>query len=91
MKHYKALIMITLIAWQGWVMAETDAEYAQANKLEAMTVFMDINKLTRKNLAAKKMTKIHGEFAAAGYELVGINPYTENGDLEGFFLSYKKK
>ena len=91
MKLYQALICITLISWLGMAKAKSDAEYAQANNLPAMTVFMDINKLTRKNLAAKKMTKIHAEFGAVGYELVGINPYTENGDLEGFFLSYRKK
>ncbi|WP_223788482.1 hypothetical protein [Marinicella meishanensis] len=91
MKLYQAMIFTSLMLWQSWATAKSDAEYAQANNLPAMTVFMDVNKLTRKNLAAKKMTKIHAEFGAAGYELVGINPYTENGDLEGFFLSYKKK
>ncbi len=71
--------------------AKTSAKEANEKGLKAVTIFMDVNKLTRKNLAAKKMTRYHNEFAAEGFELVSVNPYTENSDLEGFFLSYKKK
>ncbi len=87
----KVLIFLMLLIVMNPVSAKTDAQEAAEKSLSAVTVFMDINKLTRKNLAAKKMTKIHQEFAVYGYELIAINVYTENGDLEGFFLSYQKK
>lgn len=71
--------------------AKTSAKEAAEKGLSAITIFMDVNKLTRKNLAAKKMTQYHNEFAAYGFQLMSVEPYTENGDLEGFFLSYQKK
>ena len=36
------------------------------------------------------MTQSHQEFARHGYTLVAVNVYTENGDLEGFFVSYRQ-
>jgi len=91
MKHLKLMfIMIGLIFTMAAV-AKTSAKEAAEQGMLAITIFVDVNKLTRKNLAAKKMTKHHNEFAAKGYELVSVSPYTENGDLEGFFVSYRKK
>ena len=86
---YIALISILLVAVP--VAAKTSAKEAAEQSLAAVTIFMDVNKLTRKNIAAKNMTESHQDFATYGYELVGVSIYTENGDLEGFFVSYKKK
>ncbi len=86
MKH---IIMLVLCLSTFSANSETNAEEAVRKSLKAVTVFIDVNKLTRKNFAAKKMTRSHNEFAAVGYELVSVSPYTENGDLEGFFVSYK--
>lgn len=71
-------------------LSKSAAEKAAEKSLAAVTVFLDVTKLTRKHTAARNMTKSHQEFSLYGYELVGISPYTENGDLEGFFVSYKK-
>ncbi|MCX7553437.1 hypothetical protein OS175_06065 [Marinicella sp. S1101] len=70
-------------------MAATEAEKAAKKSLKAVTIFIDVSIMSRKKAAAKQMTQSHNEFAALGYELVDVNPYTENGDLEGFFVSYK--
>lgn len=70
--------------------ANSEAEKAAAEKLSAITVFIDISRFSRKNGAANKMTQSHREFAHFGYRLVAVNPYTENSDLEGFFVSYQK-
>lgn len=70
--------------------AKSPATEAVEESLAAVTVFIDITKLTRKHSAARKMTKSHQEFGQLGYELVDVSPYTENGDLEGFFVSYKR-
>lgn len=58
---------------------------------QGLTVYMDISVVGRKHGAAEKMTKMHAEKAAQGYTLIGVAPYTENGDLQGFYVSYVKE
>ena len=55
---------------------------------EAMTVFQDVSGLGRKDRAAKNITQKHQEMAREGWHFVDMEVYTENGDLEGFYLSY---
>lgn len=57
---------------------------------EGKTVFVDISGFGRKDHAAKKMTEIHEEMALEGFTVVDMTPYTENGDLEGFFVTYTR-
>lgn len=91
MNSSKILIFLIFILTTCTAYGKNKAKDAAEKSLAAVTVFIDINKLTRKHMAAKKMTESHQEFATFGYELVDVSVYTENGDLEGFFLSYKKK
>jgi hypothetical protein len=58
---------------------------------DAKTVWVDISGFNRKNGAAEKMTKLHQEMAKQGYTFIGLDVYTENGDLEGFFCSYVRE
>jgi hypothetical protein len=90
MKNLRALLLMIGLIFSCTIVAKTSAKEAAEQNLVAVTIFVDVNQLTRKNLAAKKMTRLHNEFAAEGYELVSVDIYTENGDLEGFFVSYKK-
>ena len=84
--------MATLaISFPSIAVAESEAEKAAKEDLQAVTIFIDITRFNRKNGAAKKMTESHQDFARLGYTLVAVNVYTENGDLEGFFLSYRKE
>lgn len=55
---------------------------------EGKTVFVDISGFGRKDHAAKKMTEIHEEMRVEGFTVIDMTPYTENGDLEGFFVTY---
>ncbi|MFT5140490.1 MAG: hypothetical protein ACI9CB_002154 [Rhodothermales bacterium] len=55
---------------------------------EAITGFQDVSGMGRKDKAASNMTKRHQEMAKQGWRFIGLEVYTENGDLEGFFLSY---
>ncbi len=91
MKKIKSCLVLAGLLVSFSLMAKISAKEAAEKGLTAITIFLDVNKLTRKNLAAKKMTRSHNEFAAEGFELLSVFPYNENGDLEGFFLSYKKK
>lgn len=84
------LIGLIIISHTNSVHAKTEAEKAAKDDLQAVTIFVDISRFNRKNGAARKMTESHQEFAQYGYGLVSVNVYTENGDLEGFFVSYRK-
>ena len=91
MKTYLSALIFASLMLSNTTLAKNAAEEASQKSLHAVTIFIDVNKFTRRTLAAKKMTESHNEFAAHGFELIGVSPYTENGDLEGFFVSYKKQ
>ena len=57
---------------------------------QAITVFQDVSGVGRKDRAAKNMTKRHAEMAIDGWRFSDMEVYTENGDLEGFYLSYTR-
>lgn len=85
-------LTLLLILVTGVCLAKkNEAEKAKTKNLAAVTLFVDINKFNRKDGAARKMTKLHQQFAEQGYTLINVNVYTENGDLEGFFVSYVRK
>jgi hypothetical protein len=65
---------------------ESDLETCTAS----YTVFQDVSGVGRKNSAARNMTKKHSEMALQGWRFEDLEIYTENNDLEGFFLTYSK-
>ncbi|MCX7544567.1 hypothetical protein [Marinicella gelatinilytica] len=85
------ILIFSTLSFSSKALADNEAEQAAKDGLQAVTIFVDISRFSRKNRAAKKMTKLHREFAQFGYALLAVNVYTENGDLEGFFVSYQKR
>jgi len=57
---------------------------------QAITIFHDISGFGRKDRAAERMTEKHDEMALSGWRFAGMEIYTENGDLEGFYISYTR-
>ncbi len=55
---------------------------------EAITVFQDVSRVGRKDRAASNMTKRHADMALEGWYFKDMEVYIENGDLEGFYLTY---
>lgn len=55
---------------------------------QAVTVFVDATFGFRKNHMANEITKSNAKYAAKGYHYVDMAAYTENGDLQGFFVTY---
>ena len=55
---------------------------------EATTVFHEVSRIGRKDRAAANMTRRHAEMAERGWRFADSAIYTENGDLEGLFLTY---
>ncbi|MCZ7652206.1 MAG: hypothetical protein M5U13_13990 [Thermoanaerobaculia bacterium] len=69
----------------GGAVAETQAVVIAP---AAETVYLDIGGLGRKNRAAEKLTVLHRQRAAAGWTFASLDPYLENGDLQGFWVTY---
>lgn len=67
------------------------ATRAASAKLDAITIFVDATLGMRKDGAAKELTEAHAAFAAQGYTVVDVVGYTENGDLQGFFVTYRRR
>lgn len=57
--------------------------------LAAATVWVDASWGFRNQGAANDLTKAHTAFAAHGYKVEDVEPYIENGDLQGFFVTYR--
>ena len=69
----------------------TEAAEAQASQQPAVTVWISSTWGFRNQGAANKINEAHRIFGAHGYEVVSVEPYIENGDLEGFFVTYRRK
>ena len=70
---------------------QTKEDVAAATGKDGKTVFMDVGMLGKKGRVAKRMTKQHQEYAEEGWTVADVAVYTENGDLEGFFVTYVKQ
>ena len=68
---------------------DTAAEAARTH-LPAVTIWVDATWGFRHQGAANSLTRAHQAFAAQGYKVVSVAPYIENGDLQGFFVTYQK-
>lgn len=92
------LLPLALVFVAG-VMLGTAQSFAGKTKEDAVvapgkggkTVFVDVSVLGKKDRAASRMTKQHEKFAKEGWTVANVAVYTENGDLEGFFVTYVKQ
>ena len=69
---------------------ETAAQEAVKNNLLATTIWVDATWGFRNQGAANALSKAHQAFATRGYKVVSVEPYIENGDLQGYFVTYQK-
>lgn len=69
---------------------EEVAADAQRAGMQAVTVWIDVTWGFRNQGAANALNRAHQAFAAHGYRVLGVDPYIENGDLQGFFVTYQK-
>ena len=70
--------------------AEKSAEEAARANMAAVTIWVDSTWGFRHQGAANALSDAHQAFAARGYKVVSVQPYIENGDLQGFFVTYQK-
>ena len=71
---------------------DRDDQAAEAARqgLPAVTIWVDATWGFRNQGAANDLTEAHRAFAAHGYRVLDVEPYIENGDLEGFFVTYQR-
>ncbi len=79
----------------GTAVSARDYE-AQANKafgdsLPAVSVFVDVDWGGREDGAARELTRAHKAFHERGFVIVDVEGYLENGDLQGFFVTYRRE
>ncbi len=86
------LLAVSLPASAGLFDKSPDkaAEEAARTGLLAATVWVDASWGFRNQGAANSLSKAHQAFATRGYKVVSVEPYIENGDLQGFFVTYQK-
>jgi len=86
-------VMFGLLA--GMVLAQSGNLSAQAAPgatcYEAKTIFRDSSRFSRRGNGAKNMTEKHDEYTKRGWKFEDMETYIENGDLEGFFLTYSRE
>lgn len=58
---------------------------------QTVSLFVDVDLGARKTGAANELNQAHQAFNANGYQVVDVTGYTENGDLQGFFVTYRKQ
>ena len=58
---------------------------------EGKTIYVNISGLASRSQHAKKLTKLHKEQAAFGWSVVNVMALVENGDLEGFYVTYTRE
>ena len=79
----------------GIVFAQSSPLSAQAPPTatcqEANTIWRDSSRFSRRKFGAENMTEKHDEYTRAGWKFADMETYIENGDLEGFFLTYTRE
>ena len=45
----------------------------------------------RKTVAARELNQAHRAFSDQGFEPVAVTAHEENGDLQGFFVTYRRR
>ncbi|MGI8561862.1 MAG: hypothetical protein ACR2J7_10630 [Luteimonas sp.] len=69
---------------------ERSAEDAERQGMLAVTVWVEATWGFRKQGAANDLSAAHHAFTTRGYRVASVEPYIENGDLQGFFVTYQK-
>ena len=70
---------------------EKSAAEAASQQLQAVTIWVEASWGFRNQGAANDLSAAHRAFYQRGYRVVSVEPYIENGDLQGFFVTYEKR
>jgi len=87
--HAQVLIVLTAVLAMPFTMAEQhDANHPSNCTTQSVTVFQDVAAMNRRKGAGQNLTELHQKYEAMGYDFADLEIYIEDGDLEGFFVTY---
>lgn len=86
------VVLIVALGMSGAVWAAKKESKKDDKPLPpTITVYLDVDLGGRTKGAARKLTEMHTQYHQRGYELLDVDLYVEDGDLEGFFVTYRQK
>lgn len=92
-----AILLATSAVGAGSVMAATQAQYDKkaaevaSTGQQTVSIYVDVDWGARKSGSAGELNQAHKAFNAVGYQVIDVVGYTENGDLQGFFVTYVRR
>lgn len=69
---------------------DEDSSPAACPALQAQTVFVSDKTGSRKRGSAERLSETHQNAEARGWNFEDLEVYIEDGDLEGFFVTYTR-
>ena len=93
MRFPRALFLGLVLAASPALAADygKQATEAYTSGSSGYTVYVDVTYGLRKRVAANELNAAHKAFSDQGFEPVSVTDHVENGDLLGFFVTYRRK
>ena len=88
------LLACGLVSAPAWANEDDDASTPgpeKCPKIQASTIFVADKTGARHDGSAKKISKAHDTAEAQGWNFKDLEIYTENSDLQGFFITYTRE
>ena len=90
-KSLTLTLTLPLALLAGAAFADQDTEASSGcPSLQASTVFVSDSTGSRKKGSAEKISETHKVAEAQGWDFKDFEIYIENGDLQGFFITYTR-
>ncbi len=88
-KSITAIILATFVS-AGAIAEEENTGPAKCPTLQASTIFVKDKTGSRKKGSASKISETHKTAESQGWDFKDLEVYIENGDLQGFFITYTR-
>ncbi len=86
-----ALLFPTLALAASRSHYDKKAAEAAGSGQRTVSLYVDVDLGARKSGSATELNQAHRAFNASGFDVVSVVGYTENGDLQGFFVTYVRR
>jgi hypothetical protein len=92
MRFPRTLILALVLASSPALAANYSKQATEASRSGSAgySVYVDVTYGLRKRVAANELNAAHKAFSDQGYEPVAVTDHVENGDLLGFFVTYRR-
>jgi len=84
----------SLASFELWAQEDDDASTPGPEKcpeIQASTIFVKDKTGSRKSGSAKRISETHDTAEAQGWNYQDLQVYIEDGDLQGFFITYTRE